>query len=188
MRRSHLAARSTMPPTYRHVLRSAGWSLFRECAGISIESRPADRHSTGCRSTDSQRAFPTPTSHRASAPASAVRHRLLAFYNYSQGFRPPLLDEAFTQFSPGVPFGRCNSLNLGALAPPSGICGDLYQPEESTTQEVGLSYTQPNFWREGTAWRPSSLTSATTPIICSSRLPLSLRVLSDSLDTNIGMA
>src|SRR5262249_40557134 len=26
-----------------------------------------------------------------------VPKRLLAFYNYSQGFRPPLLDEAFTQ-------------------------------------------------------------------------------------------
>lgn len=69
--------------------------------------------------------------------------RVTVFYNYAEGFRPPLIDEVFGQ---GL-FGRCNTLNLGAsLAPPSAICGDLYDPEESVTQEIGLSYARPGVW------------------------------------------
>ena len=74
-------------------------------------------------------------------------NRLLAFYNYGQAFRPPLIDEVFSQFkvANNAIFSRCNPLVLGSLAPASGICGDLYKPEESTSQEIGLSFTQPGF-------------------------------------------
>ena len=64
---------------------------------------------------------------------------LTLFYNYSEAFRPPLVDEYFTQ----GPFSRCNRFFLGALAPASGICGDLYQPETAVTHEVGASADYP---------------------------------------------
>lgn len=67
---------------------------------------------------------------------------LMAFYNYAEGFRPPLIDEAFTYSI----YGRCASIYLGPAAPKSQICGDLYKPEESRSQEVGLSYVKPGFW------------------------------------------
>ena len=69
----------------------------------------------------------------------------MTFYNYAESFRPPLLDEAFSQYKPAnnAIFSCCNPLTLGTPAPASGICGNLYQPEESRSQEVGLSYSQP---------------------------------------------
>lgn len=57
------------------------------------------------------------------------------FYNYIEAFRPPLVDEYFTQGA----FSRCNPFFFGALAPNSGVCGDLYVPQSSRNHEVGVS-------------------------------------------------
>lgn len=65
----------------------------------------------------------------------------LTFYsNYGQGFRPPLIDEYFTQ----GPFSRCRALLMPISGPDSLICGDLYQPQRSKTTEVGVSYQTPH--------------------------------------------
>lgn len=60
---------------------------------------------------------------------------LLLGYRYVQAFKPPLVDEYFTQGA----FSRCNAGNLGSLAPASGICGSLYRPERADTQEWSLT-------------------------------------------------
>jgi len=65
------------------------------------------------------------------------------FYNYSEGFRPPLIDESYTQ----GPFSRCQRFFFGDLAPPSGICGNLYVPELSTNHEVGVSLNYPGLFK-----------------------------------------
>jgi hemoglobin/transferrin/lactoferrin receptor protein len=59
--------------------------------------------------------------------------RVTLFYSYIEAFRPPLVDEYFTQGA----FGRCIPPFLGDLAPASGVCGELYVPEESRTREAG---------------------------------------------------
>lgn len=65
----------------------------------------------------------------------------LTFYsNYGQGFRPPLIDEYFTQ----GPFSRCRSGLMPVNGPASLICGDLYQPQRSETTEAGVSYQTPH--------------------------------------------
>jgi len=56
-------------------------------------------------------------------------------YRYVQAFKPPLIDEVFTQGA----FSRCTTPNLGSLTPPSGICGSLYTPERADTQEWSLT-------------------------------------------------
>ncbi|WP_374339937.1 TonB-dependent receptor domain-containing protein [Methyloversatilis sp.] len=61
------------------------------------------------------------------------------FYNYLDSFRPPLVDEYFTQGT----FGRCSSIYLGSAAPPSGMCGDAYRPQTFNNQEVGVSLQAP---------------------------------------------
>jgi hemoglobin/transferrin/lactoferrin receptor protein len=72
--------------------------------------------------------------------AQLVPGRLWAFYNQIEGFRPPLIDEYFTQGA----FGRCTRFLLGPeLAPASQVCGALYRPQQSLNREVGLSYGQP---------------------------------------------
>ena len=69
-----------------------------------------------------------------------VPQRLTAFFNRAEGFRPPLIDEYFTQGA----FGRCARFLLGAaLAPASQICGSLYRPQDSVSREFGLTYAQP---------------------------------------------
>ncbi len=87
-------------------------------------------------------------------------------YRYVQGFRPPLLDEAFTQGA----FSRCIPAFLGPLAPASGVCGSLYQPEHSTTQEVSLNYA-PLSPRPGLAidGRVAAFVSKRTDILTSIR-------------------
>ena len=67
-----------------------------------------------------------------------IPKRLTLFSNYGQGFRPPLLDEYFTQGG----FGRCSSFNMPS-GPTSRICGDLYKPQLSESTEVGISYQNP---------------------------------------------
>lgn len=65
--------------------------------------------------------------------------RISAFFNRVEGFRPPLIDEYFTQGA----FGRCTRFLLGpSLAPTSQICGSLYRPQDSVSREFGLIYTQ----------------------------------------------
>lgn len=66
--------------------------------------------------------------------------RVTAFFNRAEGFRPPLIDEYFTQGA----FGRCTRFLLGrTLAPASQICGSQYRPQESVSREFGLTYAQP---------------------------------------------
>ncbi len=69
------------------------------------------------------------------------------FYNYIEAFRPPLVDEFFTQGA----FSRCNPVFFGNLAPPSGVCGNLYMPQSSTNNEVGASLTYPGLLTSGDA-------------------------------------
>jgi len=64
-----------------------------------------------------------------------VSDLLRVFYSYTGAFRPPLVDEYFTQGA----FSRCTPVFLGGAAPASGICGDLYNPEESRNREVGMA-------------------------------------------------
>ena len=70
---------------------------------------------------------------------------LTLFSNYSEAFRPPLVDEYFTQGA----FGRCASFLFGALALPSGVCGNLYAPQSSRNYEAGLSLNHPNLFTSG---------------------------------------
>lgn len=56
---------------------------------------------------------------------------------YVEGFRPPLVDEYFTQGG----FGRCIPALIGSAAPASRMCGALYVPERSKTTEATLAWT-----------------------------------------------
>ncbi len=67
---------------------------------------------------------------------------LTLFYNYAEAFRPPLVDEFFTQGS----FSRCGTSFFGALAPNSGVCGSFYRPESSSNHEVGVSLNYPGLF------------------------------------------
>ena len=64
--------------------------------------------------------------------------QLTLYANYGQGFRPPLVDEYFTQ---GV-FSRCLSVYT-SNGPDSQICGDLYRPQTSESTEAGITYQTP---------------------------------------------
>lgn len=72
---------------------------------------------------------------------SAASQQLTVYSNYGQGFRPPLVDEYFTQ---GV-FSRCLSFFM-SNGPDSQICGDLYRPQTSESTEAGISYQTPKLW------------------------------------------
>lgn len=67
---------------------------------------------------------------------------LTLFYNYAEAFRPPLVDELFTQGG----FSRCQPIYFGALAPESRVCGDRYRPETSRNHEVGISLNYPGLF------------------------------------------
>ena len=67
------------------------------------------------------------------------------FYNYIEAFRPPLVDEYFTQ----GPFSRCNFPFFGNLTPPSGVCGNLYGPQSAVNNEVGASLNYPGLFTSG---------------------------------------
>lgn len=70
------------------------------------------------------------------------QQQLTLYSNYGQGFRPPLIDEYFTQGQ----FSRCRVFatvipgSTMRSGPRSGICGDLYQPQTSESTEAGVSY------------------------------------------------
>lgn len=66
--------------------------------------------------------------------------KLTLYSNYGQGFRPPLIDEYFTQGS----FGYCRPFYMQTQAPQSQICGDLYKPQLSESTEAGVSYQNPH--------------------------------------------
>ena len=70
---------------------------------------------------------------------------LTLFSNYSEAFRPPLVDEYFTQGA----FSRCASFLFGALAQNSGVCGNFYAPQSSRNYEAGLSLNYPNLFTSG---------------------------------------
>jgi len=71
-----------------------------------------------------------------------VPKRLTLFSNYGQGFRPPLLDEYFSQGGFG---SRCTAFNMPS-GPASRICGDLYKPQLSESTEAGISYRNPRLF------------------------------------------
>ncbi|MDN5940534.1 MAG: TonB-dependent receptor [Nitrospira sp.] len=73
---------------------------------------------------------------------NALRGPLTLFYNYAEAFRPPSVDEYFTQ----GPFSRCNPFFFGALAPSSGVCGDRYLPASTRNQEFGVSLAYPGLF------------------------------------------
>jgi hemoglobin/transferrin/lactoferrin receptor protein len=66
--------------------------------------------------------------------------KLTLYSNYGQGFRPPLIDEYFTQ----GPFGFCRSPFMPTQGRPSQICGDYYKPQLSESTEAGVSYQTPH--------------------------------------------
>ncbi|MCS6897156.1 MAG: TonB-dependent receptor plug domain-containing protein, partial [Nitrospira sp.] len=68
------------------------------------------------------------------------------FYNYVEAFRPPLVDEYFTQ----GPFSRCGRFYFGRLAPSSGVCGDRYIPQTSRNHEFGVSLSYPGLFAPST--------------------------------------
>lgn len=72
---------------------------------------------------------------------------LTLFYGYAEAFRPPLVDEYFTQ----GPFSRCASFLMGDLAPSSQVCGNLYVPQSSVNNEVGASLNYPGLFTSGDA-------------------------------------
>lgn len=71
-----------------------------------------------------------------------IPKRLTLFSNYGQGFRPPLLDEYFSQGGFG---SRCTAYNMPS-GPASGICGGLYKPQLSESTEAGISYQNPRLF------------------------------------------
>lgn len=107
------------------------------------------------------------------------------YTNYGQGFRPPLIDESFTQGT----FSRCRKLGNLLIpgismpdGPASGICGDLYQSQNSESTEAGVSYQDPHFLDSDIA-----LTSKLNFYhIYTSHLLLSLRENSDRTITQDG--
>lgn len=70
---------------------------------------------------------------------------LTLFYNYAEAFRPPLVDEYFTQGA----FSRCAGFLFGTLASPSGVCGDRYLPQSSRNHEFGVSLNYPGLFGSG---------------------------------------
>lgn len=103
------------------------------------------------------------TSPHLSVSFDLVPQQWTAFANVARSFRPPLIDEIYTDSS----FGRCNdnALSFGwkvrgypnprslgnVYGPKSGICGSRYQAEESRTVEWGLSTTQRNVLGRGSS-------------------------------------
>jgi hemoglobin/transferrin/lactoferrin receptor protein len=71
----------------------------------------------------------------------ASNQQLTLYSNYGQGFRPPLVDEYFTQ---GV-FSRCLRA-FTSNGPASQICGELYRPQTSESTEAGISYQTPRLF------------------------------------------
>jgi hemoglobin/transferrin/lactoferrin receptor protein len=103
----------------------------------------------------------------------------LTFYsNYGQGFRPPLIDEYFTQ----GPFSRCRGQFMPINGPDSLICGDLYQPQRSETTEVGMSYQTPHLFNTN-VWFSGKLNFYHT---YTSHLLISLREETDGTITQNG--
>lgn len=103
----------------------------------------------------------------------------LTFYsNYGQGFRPPLIDEYFTQ----GPFSRCRALLMPISGPDSLICGDLYQAQRSETTEAGVSYQTPHLLNTD-VWFSGKLNVYHT---YTSHLLLSLREEADGTITQNG--
>lgn len=64
------------------------------------------------------------------------------FYNYWEQYRPPKIDEYFTE----GPFGRCFLGDLGEPYESSEVCGDLYEPETSRNNDVGLLIQKDHIW------------------------------------------
>jgi len=70
-----------------------------------------------------------------------VPKRWKVFAQYAQSFRPPLMDELFSQGA----FGNCGVASTLSPPPSTGICSDLYDIEKSRNVEWGVSTRQANF-------------------------------------------
>jgi len=104
----------------------------------------------------------TRVSYQRSSPSLVLSHELVprrwtVFAQWAQAFRPPLMDELYSQNA----YGNCNAYSLSngfrvpgyyttpgvsngvSPVPASGICGDLYAMETSRTTEWGVSTRQP---------------------------------------------
>ena len=84
------------------------------------------------------------TSYSLGLAYDLMPNQLTLFTNYGQGFRPPLVDEYFTQGA----FSRCLSVFM-PHGPKSQICGDLYQVQTSESTEMGASYQNPRLFGTG---------------------------------------
>jgi hemoglobin/transferrin/lactoferrin receptor protein len=118
---------------------TVSWGAFSIAPGIRW-----DHYTVGVegptRTDLEQLGEPASTTYTATTASAALTwrpgmHPWLFRYSYVEGFRPPLLDEAFTRGA----FSRCIFLPPTSR-PASGVCGSLYTPERSTTQEISVSY------------------------------------------------
>ena len=85
-----------------------------------------------------------------STPSAGIAWNVLGgpvtlFSNFTKAFRPPLVDEYFTQGA----FSRCASFLFGALAQNSGVCGNVYVPQSARNYEFGMSLNYPGLFTSG---------------------------------------
>lgn len=73
-----------------------------------------------------------------------IPNQLSFFSNYSQGVRPPVVNQYFTR---GVQ-SRCSIKNMPS-GPKSRACGEIYQPETSDAIELGVNYSTASFLSTG---------------------------------------
>jgi hemoglobin/transferrin/lactoferrin receptor protein len=68
--------------------------------------------------------------------------QLTLYSNYGQGFRAPLLEQAF------APYGSTPGANCPGpyMASGSGMCGNLIKPQTSESTEIGISYQNPRLF------------------------------------------
>jgi hemoglobin/transferrin/lactoferrin receptor protein len=68
--------------------------------------------------------------------------QLTLYSNYGQGFRAPLLEQAF------APYGATPGANCPGpyMTSGSGMCGDLIKPQTSESTEIGVSYQNPRLF------------------------------------------
>ncbi|MGC4060333.1 MAG: TonB-dependent receptor plug domain-containing protein [Aquabacterium sp.] len=90
---------------------------------------------------------------------SALARQWSFTVSQADSFKPPLIDEAFTNGvfsrclrSAGTPLALYDKTTGVDLAPKSNICGDLYRPEVSTTRELSVAW-DPEATLLGARWQ-----------------------------------
>ena len=136
---------------------------------------------------------PTKVRYAHTAPSLVVSRTLMpervtVHAQWARAFRPPLIDELFSQSA----YGGCNNASLSNnytvagtyregtpgrwngqnFAPSSAICADLYDLERSRSTEVGLSVSLPDVLPAGTRWqlRVTGFRNETTQLLESLQL------------------